>query len=158
MLSELHKNALWVIQDPWETMDLVPANDIAIHSVNHYFATKIVQYMKENSVQHIATSSPGHLKIHPQLTKYHRISGESDIVHYYQKIGAQNIVMCGFHNNSCIKRVTDHLGQYVKNKMFNLYVKENLVCTLAKNWRITGTVLNLEYEHKPNYGQDVQVI
>lgn len=132
----LHKNALWVIMDPWyptpHSDDLIKYPHIDQH--NEKTLNKIVDYIP--NLKHVCIScppiiienyEPKTVKVHPKVCKMKNLyNSYSNIMNYMEKLQLNDIVYCGFHYGMCI--VFKHDGAKNTSKKFRTWVMKDLCC------------------------------
>jgi hypothetical protein len=138
----LHKNALWVIMDPWYptpyTIDV--ENYPNIDQYNQKTIEKILNYLPNLKLDHVCISCPKYLQdenendildlpvtVNPQLTKFYNIENDiKKLITLMRKKSLSIIVYCGFHYGNCIVFNPD--GAKNTSRLFKTFVKKDLCC------------------------------
>jgi hypothetical protein len=138
----LHKNALWIIMDPWcptpYTLDVEKCPNIDQH--NQKTIEKILNYLPNLKLDHVCISCPKYLQdenekdildspvtVNPQLTKFYNIENDiKKLITLMRKKSLSIIVYCGFHYGNCIVFNPD--GAKNTSRLFKTFVKKDLCC------------------------------
>jgi hypothetical protein len=138
----LHKNALWVIMDPWYptpyVIDVENCPNIDQH--NQKTIEKILNYLPNLNLDHVCISCPKYLRdendedildcpvtVNPQLANFYNIENDiKKLIILMRKKCLSIIVYCGFHYGDCLVVKPDGIKN--SSKLFKTFVKKDLCC------------------------------
>ena len=140
LLTDLEKNALWIIMDPWLTSpwDQDNIKDPNLDKHNLKTLLKIVNYLPKLS--HVLVNCPiyeNNRKVvtHPLVQHIGNLNDKLDLLLRYIELNNINsVVYTGFHHGQCIlERCNSPKFLSQKLPYIKCYIKRDLVCTLPED-------------------------
>lgn len=133
-LEYLHKNALWLIMDPWDPHPWphdVKA-DPKINERSHAMVEKIVEYLP--NLTHVRLSCPKKFPVNKLLDNIENFYNETpgvpradqQIITYMEHNNLKDIVYLGFHLGRCILMKESGAIHMSKYRRYRLWMKQDL--------------------------------